>query len=98
MTTGRLIMNASQRTRRTCPQGHTYWKSSDCRTCPTCEAQRAPDSGVLSTLAAPARRALEGQGLTTLAAISRCTEAQLLALHGMGPRAMATVREALAAA
>ncbi|WP_459641126.1 helix-hairpin-helix domain-containing protein [Flavobacterium sp. CGRL2] len=44
---------------RTCKKGHHYSKTSDCPTCPICEAQRKPKSGLLSVLSAPARRALE---------------------------------------
>jgi len=49
----------------------------------------------LQELAAPARRALTGAGLTTLAVLSRRTESQVMALHGMGPNAMATLRASL---
>ena len=49
----------------------------------------------LAELASPARRALEGAGLTTLAKLARKSEAQVRALHGMGPNAMATLRAAL---
>lgn len=27
---------------KTCPKGHTFLKSSDCPTCPTCEAAKKP--------------------------------------------------------
>ena len=50
----------------------------------------------MATLAAPARRALEGAGLTTLVKIARRSEAQLLELHGMGPNALAKLRRCLA--
>lgn len=86
------------KSRRVCPRGHVYFKSSDCPTCPKCETARAPADGFLARLAAPARRALEGAGLTTLAKIARKTEEEILALHGMGPNAVAKLRESLAAA
>jgi hypothetical protein len=42
----------------------------------------------LDKIGAPARRAFEAAGLTTLVKVSRQTEAQLLELHGVGPRAI----------
>jgi DNA-directed RNA polymerase alpha subunit len=46
-------------------------------------------------LAAPARRALAREGLTTLAALTRLTETELCALHGIGPNALKTIKAAL---
>jgi predicted RecB family nuclease len=54
-----------------------------------------PESGFLAGLAAPARRALEGAGLTTLVNLAKKSEAQVSELHGMGPNAMAKVRASL---
>lgn len=83
------------RTRRKCPKGHEYWKSSDCPTCPICEAARKPVATFMESLSAPARRALEGAGLTTLAKLAKTTEREILALHGMGPASMPKLRAAL---
>jgi hypothetical protein len=47
-------------------------------------------------LAAPARRALAGAGYTRLEQLTTVTEAELLKLHGMGPRAIEQLRRALA--
>jgi DNA-directed RNA polymerase alpha subunit len=47
------------------------------------------------TLAAPARRALAREGLTTLAALTQLTESELMALHGIGPNAVKTLKSAL---
>lgn len=44
-----------------------------------------------------AARALATQGITTLAQVATRTEAELLALHGVGPKAVRLLREALAA-
>ncbi|MEV0407191.1 hypothetical protein [Actinoallomurus sp. NPDC050550] len=44
----------------------------------------------------PATRALTGAGITTLAQVAALTDAELLALHGVGPRAVRILREALA--
>ena len=81
--------------RRVCPKGHGYLKSSDCRSCPRCEAAKRPAAGFLSGLAAPARRALEGAGLTTLARLAQRGENEVSALHGMGPNAMGKLRASL---
>ena len=78
-------MTGSEPTLRTCPKGHQYYKSSDCPTCPICEEERKPKTGLLVTLSAPARRALENKGITTEEQLSEFTEKQILALHGMGP-------------
>jgi len=46
----------------------------------------------------PAIRALETAGYTRLAQLTQVTEAELLQLHGMGPKAIGILREALKAA
>lgn len=71
-------------TQRTCSKGHTYIKSSDCPTCPICEKGKIPTEGFLVSLPAPARRALENKGIKTIKQLSKYTEAEILALHGMG--------------
>lgn len=82
-------------TLRTCEQGHLYYKKSDCPTCPTCEAERKPTEGFLALLSAPARRALESEGITTLLQLAEYTEKEILKLHGIGPSAMPKLRNAL---
>ncbi|HYH13538.1 MAG TPA: hypothetical protein VD789_14360 [Thermomicrobiales bacterium] len=47
-------------------------------------------------LGSPARRALAGAGIATLADLSGWREKDVLALHGMGPKAMPVLRQALA--
>jgi hypothetical protein len=47
-------------------------------------------------LAKPAQRALAGAGYTHLAQLTQVTEAELAKLHGMGPKALGQLREALA--
>jgi hypothetical protein len=46
-------------------------------------------------LAQPAIRALTGAGYTCLDQLSQVTEAELLKLHGMGPKAIGLIRDAL---
>lgn len=48
-------------------------------------------------VAKPALRALYAAGLRTLDQLTRVTEAELAALHGMGPKAVAVLRGALVA-
>jgi predicted RecB family nuclease len=79
-----------------CPRGHRFSKSSDCRTCPKCEAERLRNPEFPPGVSNPARRALEGAGVTTLADLTQHRRSDLLALHGMGPKAMRALDEALA--
>ncbi|MBL7937970.1 MAG: DUF1801 domain-containing protein [Flavobacteriales bacterium] len=83
---------------RACPNGHRYFKTSDCPTCPHCESERAPTDGWMAALAAPARRALEGAGIKTLDELTKRSEPELLALHGFGPATLPLLRKALKAA
>ncbi len=78
------IEKAAAKNLRKCKNGHSYYKTSDCPTCPICEQERKPKEGFLSVLSAPARRALENVGITNLKQLSNYTEAELLELHGMG--------------
>jgi hypothetical protein len=60
-------------------------------------ARPAPPSGTrLPKIGAPATRALTAAGITTLEAVAAVPERELAALHGVGPIALAKLREALA--
>jgi len=50
---------------------------------------------VLETLAAPARRALEGAGIGSLKELSKRSEAEVRGLHGLGPKALASLAAAM---
>jgi DNA-directed RNA polymerase alpha subunit len=89
-------MTVPKKTLRTCKMGHQYYKSSDCPTCPVCEKQKKPREGFLSLLSAPARRALENKGITTLGKLSRFSAKQILSLHGMGKTTIPKLEAALA--
>jgi len=65
-----------------CNKGHTFFKTSDC---PICENERKPKDSFLSELGAPAKRALENQGILNLEKLATFTEKEILLLHGMGP-------------
>ena len=79
---------------KTCPKGHTFYKSSDCPTCTVYKKERKPQSGFLSALSAPARRALENKQITSLQKLSEFTEAEILKLHGIGQTTIPKLRDA----
>lgn len=83
--------------KKTCPNGHAFSKTSDCPACPLCEKARRPTDSFLSTVGAPARRALERAGITSLVTLSRYSEVELLRLHGLGPSSIPRLKKALAA-
>ncbi|WP_118950918.1 RNA polymerase alpha subunit C-terminal domain-containing protein [Taibaiella helva] len=88
-------MSPQQGTKRVCPQGHVYYKSSDCPTCPLCEQLRKPENGFLAFLSAPARRALEHAGINTPEKLATYTQKEILKLHGMGPASIPALKKAL---
>jgi hypothetical protein len=51
----------------------------------------------LPKLAAPAMRALAAAGLTSLTKLSKWREDDVMALHGMGPNAMTSIKAAMKA-
>jgi hypothetical protein len=78
-----------------CDRGHKFYKSSDCPTCPICAAQDKPETGFLALLSGPARGALQHAGITTLTQLSQHSEREILKLHGMGPKSLPILRQAL---
>ncbi|WP_405219785.1 hypothetical protein [Agrococcus sp. Ld7] len=52
-------------------------------------------NGDLPEIGRPANRALLAIGVTTLDQVAAMPEAELLALHGVGPRAIRLLRKAL---
>jgi hypothetical protein len=90
-----MTKKVSSTHRRVCKLGHVYFKSSDCPVCPVCEAANTTKNSFLSLLAAPARRALENNGIKTPVQLSKKTEAEILKLHGMGPATMPILRNIL---
>ncbi|MCF8240560.1 MAG: RNA polymerase alpha subunit C-terminal domain-containing protein [Melioribacteraceae bacterium] len=88
-------MTASKRKLKICDRGHKFYKSSDCPTCPVCERERKPKQGFLSSLSAPARRALENIGITTVNELSNYTEKEILNLHGMGPSSIPKLKNVM---
>ncbi|MEU9115558.1 DNA-binding protein [Streptomyces sp. NPDC048483] len=56
-----------------------------------------PSDGLPPRIGAPARRALERAGYLRLSQLAGASEAELRQLHGMGPKALGILRDALAA-
>jgi DNA-directed RNA polymerase alpha subunit len=54
------------------------------------------ESDLPTRLASPARRALVGAGYVRLEQFTQLSEAEVLQLHGMGPKAVDQLRRALA--
>lgn len=54
------------------------------------------DSDLPTGLSQPAQRALAGAGYNRLEQLTRVSEKEILALHGMGPKGIRLLREALA--
>lgn len=52
---------------------------------------------VLPKIGAPATRALQAAGITKLSQVAKRSEQELLELHGVGPRAIRLLKEALTA-
>lgn len=48
-----------------------------------------------ASIGGPATRALEARGITSLEAISKLTEKELASLHGVGPKAIAILKQCL---
>jgi DNA-directed RNA polymerase alpha subunit len=57
----------------------------------------ATASDLPTGLAKPAQRALAGAGYARLEQFTRVSEAEIMKLHGMGPKALDQIRRALAA-
>lgn len=88
-------MRSINKTLRICPEGHRYYKSTACPTCPVCEKERKPRNSFLSLLAAPAKRALENKGFMTLQLLSKFSEEDVLKFHGMGKTSIPKLKRAL---
>ncbi|WP_096200223.1 RNA polymerase alpha subunit C-terminal domain-containing protein [Bacillus sp. FJAT-45350] len=85
----------SDKNLRVCEEGHKYYKSSDCPSCPTCDKENKPESDFLSKLSSPARNALVHEGIDTLQKLSKYTEKEILKIHGIGPASIPTMRTSL---
>lgn len=84
----------AQKNLRICPKGHRYYKSSDCPVCPVC-ANEDKESDPFASLGAPARRALQNFGISSVELLSKHSEKEILKLHGMGPGSLPKLRSLL---
>lgn len=91
------MKTATPKNRRTCPEGHVYFKSSDCPVCPVCEQNKVPEADFMAAISAPARRALEHAEIKTLKQLAARSEAELSAMHGMGPKVIGILKNILQA-
>lgn len=57
--------------------------------------QKAASAHALPAVGKPAQRALASAGITTLSDVAKHSQAELSALHGMGPKALTILRTAL---
>jgi DNA-directed RNA polymerase alpha subunit len=55
---------------------------------------KTPDH-FISSLSAPARRALENSGIKTIEAVSKYSEKEILKLHGIGKSAIPVLKQEL---
>lgn len=86
---------SAEKSLRICEKGHSFYKSSECTSCPTCNKENKPASGFLSKLSSPARNALIHKGIDTLQELSKYTEKEILKLHGIGPASLPSLRSSL---
>lgn len=86
---------SAEKTLRTCEKGHQFYKSSDCKSCPICDKESKPETGFLSIVSSPVRRALLSEGIDTLEKLSEHTQKEILALHGIGPSSIPVLKASL---
>lgn len=79
--------------KKICKFGHKFEKTSDCPTCPTCakEVLKRSYSSGFPRIGTPALNALMTNGIT-LADLPKYSEKELLAIHGVGPKAVLILR------
>ena len=82
---------------KTCQNGHQFEKSSSCPVCPICSEKEMSEKygEEFPKIGAPALRALDKAGITQLSELTSYSEEELLTLHGMGPKAVGLLRDAL---
>jgi len=78
---------------KTCRNGNPFFKTSACPVCPHCEKEHKDQEDFLNSFPAPARRALENHGITTLEKLATTPESVLLSYHGFGPSSIKIVKK-----
>ena len=61
----------------------------------TIQSMTSPDAGLPGNIGAPATRALTAAGYTRLSQLANVPAAELAKLHGVGPKALRLLKEAL---
>jgi hypothetical protein len=82
----------------TCSRGHRFQKSSACPVCPTCWSgyyKKRKLGDFPEKISAPALRALLNAKIKNLAALSKRTEREVASLHGMGPKGVSMLKQAM---
>lgn len=90
-----IAKHESKKVLKTCKNGHQFYKSSNCKSCPVCEAENKPKDGFMANISAPARRALVNNKINSLTELAQYTEKEILALHGIGPTVIPKLKAAL---
>jgi len=83
------------KTKRTCSNGHSFYKRKDCPTCTICEKEKKPEDGFLALLGSPARNALLNHGIDQLEKLTQYSMKDLLKLHGLGKASLPLLSQAL---
>jgi len=81
-----------------CARGHRFYKSSDCPVCPICWKgyyRREAQSDFPEKIGAPALRALQNAKIKNLRTLARWSENDVADLHGMGPKGIRLLKQAL---
>lgn len=89
------LAKQKEKTKKICKNGHVFYKSSNCPSCPKCEAANKSTKGFLALLSAPAQRALKEKGITSLKKLSHYSEKELLQLHGIGKSSIHILKKLL---
>lgn len=84
-----------EKIKRSCQFGHTFYKISDCPTCPICEKMKEPVSDFLARFSNPVRNTLHYHGIDTIQKLSNFTEKEILGLHGIGKASLPVFRKSL---
>lgn len=85
----------TEKEKKICRFGHTFYKSSDCPTCPICGKIKDQTAGFLALLSTPARNTLLHHEIDTIEKLAAFSEKEILALHGMGKASLPVLKKAL---
>ena len=84
------------RQRKVCEHGHVFYKTPTATAARNARPPGGPPTDSWRGWRARRDAHSKGAGLTTLAKLSKKSEAQLRELHGMGPNALGKLRASLA--